>query len=379
MLYSLNLQPRPQESPDMMESREEQSQPPGSWQYQFSNRITKKQLINEYGDKLLPQELEALQLHDIFPVATTRYYLDLVNFDNPNDPIRKMIIPVINEHAISPDERDDPLGEDHHKQVGCVVHRYPDRVLFLATKSCASYCRYCTRSRLVGKDESCDFRSWELGFQYIENHQQIRDVLVSGGDPLTLDDDMLEIILKRLRSIKHVEIIRIGTKVPMVMPSRITYNLVNMLSRYHPLFISIHAAHPREITPESALACNMLAGAGIPLGSQTVLLKGVNDEPAIIKQLMHELLKCRVRPYYLYQCDLIRGSSHFRTTIDCGLDIMQNLRGHTSGYAIPAYVIDAPGGGGKIPLLPNYVQECNHDKIILRNYEGNIYSYPTGN
>jgi lysine 2,3-aminomutase len=361
-----------------MEISEEQSQPPGgSWQQEYAHRANRQQIIKKYGEKLLTHELEALQKPEIFTTAITPYYLNLINFDDPNDPIRKMVIPSIAECHINADEQDDPLGEDHDKQFGCVVHRYPDRVLFLATNNCASYCRYCTRSRLVGKNQPHNPQIWERGFRYIENTPQIRDVLISGGDPLTLEDDILEAIIKRIRAIKHVEIIRIGTKVPMVMPNRITPKLATMLSKYHPLFISIHAAHPREITPQSIQACNYLANAGIPLGSQTVLLRGVNDNPETIKQLMHKLLTCRVRPYYLYQCDLIRGSSHFRTTIQDGLNIMQALRGHTSGYAVPTYVIDAPGGGGKIPLLPNYVQGFNQDKIIMKNYEGNIYSYPT--
>jgi lysine 2,3-aminomutase len=261
--------------------------------------------------------------------------------------------------------------------VPAIVHRYPDRVLFLVTGLCSTYCRYCTRSRMVGAAGEASVRQSNLegGLAYIEAHPEIRDVLLSGGDPLTLDDDRLDWILARLRRIAHVELVRIGTKQPVVMPQRITRDLTRVLRRYHPLWMSIHFTHPLELTPEVAEACGRLADAGIPLGSQTVLLKGVNDEIESMKRLMHGLLRIRVRPYYLYQCDPIVGSSHFRTPVSKGLEIIRGLRGHTTGYAVPTYVIDAPGGGGKIPLLPGYLQGREGDELVLQNFEGALYRY----
>ena len=239
--------------------------------------------------------------------------------------------------------------------MNCLVHRYPDRVLFLVTDFCSSYCRYCTRSHMIaGKGKSHASSDWDEALKYIREHSEIRDVLLSGGDPLTLPDEKLRYLFSELRSIPHVEIIRIGTKVPVVLPQRITPALVRLLRKFHPLYISIHFTHPEEITPEVSQACNRLADAGIPMGSQTVLLKGINDDPGVFKTLMHELLKIRVRPYYLYQCDPVPGSAHFRTPVDKGIEIIRSLRGFTSGYAVPHFVIDAPGGGGKIPILPNY-------------------------
>ncbi|MBP9944659.1 MAG: KamA family radical SAM protein, partial [Desulfomicrobium sp.] len=264
-----------------------------------------------------------------------------------------------------------------HSPVPGIVHRYPDRVLFLVTEFCSTYCRYCTRSRLVGKvGHRSDMRSWQAALDYIREHDEVRDVLLSGGDPLTLPAMKIEWLLSQLRSIPHVEIIRIGSKVPAVLPQRITPNLVRMLRRYHPLFISLHFTHPDEITPDTALACNRLADGGIPLGSQTVLLSGVNDDVETMKRLMHALVRNRVRPYYMYQCDPIPGSSHFRTPVDTGLSIIQGLRGHTSGYCIPTYVIDAPGGGGKVPLQPDYFRGRDEEGVVLRNYENRIFHYP---
>jgi lysine 2,3-aminomutase len=249
-------------------------------------------------------------------------------------------------------------------------------VLFTVTQVCSNYCRYCTRSHSVGKLDKLGRQDFEKAFSYIAAHKEVRDVLISGGDPLTLSDEILDYILYNIRKIEHVEIIRIGTRVPVVLPQRITDNLVSILRKYHPLFISLHFSHPAEITRECAEACIKLADNGFPLGSQTVLLKGINDNVPVMKDLMHKLLKIRVRPYYLYQCDLIPGSSHFRTTVKRGLEIIKGLRGFTSGYAIPTFVVDAPGGGGKIPLLPNYVVEHNDEKIVLRNYKGVLCEYP---
>jgi lysine 2,3-aminomutase len=291
--------------------------------------------------------------------------------------LTRCILPDARERDIRPYEMPDPLGEDGHSPVPGIVHRYPDRVLFLVTEFCSTYCRYCTRSRLVGKSgHRSDMTSWQHALDYIRAHPEVRDVLLSGGDPLTLPDMKIEWLLSQLRRIPHVEIVRIGTKVPAVLPQRITPSLVRMLRRYHPLLMSLHFAHPDEITPETATACNRLADGGIPLGSQTVLLAGVNDDVETMKRLVHGLIRNRVRPYYLYQCDPIPGSTHFRTPVDQGLSIIQGLRGHTSGYCIPTYVIDAPGGGGKVPLQPGYNLGRDGQDVMLRNYEGQVFRYP---
>ena len=274
--------------------------------------------------------------------------------------------------------REDPLAEDADSPVPGLVHRYPDRVLFLVTSFCAVYCRYCTRSRLVGKTGEYHFntRQYERAIQYLEATPEVRDVLISGGDPLTMADDRLEWLLSRLRAIPHIEFVRIGSKVPAVLPQRITPALCNMLKKYHPFWMSIHFMHPSECTPEVTDACGRLADSGIPLGSQTVLVKDVNDNAETMKRLMHGLLKMRVRPYYIYQCDPIPGSAHFRTSVETGLKIIEGLRGHTTGYAVPHYVIDGPGGGGKIPLLPEYMVGRDGDHVVLRNYEGKTFRYP---
>ncbi len=288
------------------------------------------------------------------------------------------MIPVSGEFARTVGEADDPLGEDGHSPVPGLVHRYPDRVLFLVTNFCATYCRYCTRARMVGHSGEYHFnyKQYQRAVDYIGAHPEIRDVLLSGGDPLTMSDDRLEWILSKLQAIPHVEFIRIGTKVPVVLPQRITPALTRMLRRYHPLWMSIHFMHPVEITPEVGRACGRLADAGIPLGSQTVLLRGINDKVETMKQLVHGLLRIRVRPYYLYQCDPISGSSHFRTSVEKGLEMISGLRGHTTGYAVPNFVIDAPGGGGKIPLIPEPMVGRDGDFVLLRNYEGRIFRYP---
>jgi lysine 2,3-aminomutase len=286
---------------------------------------------------------------------------------------------VSEENELSPYEAADPLDEDGDSPVPGLVHRYPDRVLFLVTGFCAVYCRYCTRSRMVG-NQGGEYRfsltQWENALAYIAAHPEIRDVLLSGGDPLTLADEKLEWLLSRLRKIPHVEFIRIGTKVPVVLPQRITNGLLKTLKRFHPLWMSIHFTHPDELTPEVAQACGKLADAGIPLGSQTVLLKGVNDTVETMKRLYHGLLMNRVKPYYLYQCDPVAGTSHFRTTVEKGLEIIAGLRGFTTGYAVPTFVVDAPGGGGKIPLLPDTIAGRDGDFLLLRNYQGGIYRYP---
>ena len=346
------------------------------WRWQLRHRITTlKQLETIF--QLSDNEYKGFQFQNVsLPLAITPYYASLIDPDNPDQAIRRGMVPVASELLVSPGEARDPLGEDGHSPVKGIVHRYPDRVLFLVTDYCSSYCRYCTRSRMVGQRKKGGIKQWQKGIDYIAHHPEVRDVLISGGDPLTLADAQLDWILTKLREIDHVEVIRIGTKAPMVLPQRITAELVTMLKKHHPLWMSIHCMHPDELTAESRKACTMLADAGIPLGSQTVLLAGINDSVETMRRLMHGLMKIRVKPYYLYQCDPIMGSSHFRTPVSKGLEIYQGLRGHTTGYAVPTYVIDAPGGGGKIPLIPETVVGQDGNDLLIRNYEGNVYRYP---
>ncbi|MCB2216916.1 KamA family radical SAM protein [Desulfofustis glycolicus] len=347
-----------------------------NWRWQISHRIEHCDQLEQLVT-LTDNERNAFQFQNAtLPLAITPYYASLIDPDNPDQPIRRAMVPVAAELLVSPGEAQDPLGEDSHSPVKGLIHRYPDRVLFLVTDYCSSYCRYCTRSRMVGKRKSAGKQQWQRAIDYIAAHPEVRDVLISGGDPLTLSDGQLDWLLGKLRAIDHVELIRIGTKVPMVLPQRITPALVKVLKRYHPLWISIHCMHPDELTFEARRACTMLADAGIPLGSQTVLLSGINDTVGTMKRLMHELVKIRVKPYYLYQCDPIVGSSHFRTSVARGLEIYQGLRGHTTGYAVPTYVIDAPGGGGKIPLLPETMLGWEGNDLLLRNYEGRVFRYP---
>jgi len=321
-------------------------------------------------DGIGPAEVESL-----YPVRINAYYESLIR--DATDPIGLQVIPDPVEW-MDADSPLDPLGEDSDSPVPAIVHRYPDRVLFLVTNQCPIYCRYCTRKRLVGKPEGVvTQKEIQDGIDYIRNHPEVRDVVLSGGDPLMLKDEMLEGILGGLRAIPHLEIIRIGTRVPSALPQRVTPDLCNMLKKYHPLYMNLHFNHPREITPESSEACNLLADAGIPLGCQTVLMKGVNDDAMTLKTLFKGLLRIRVKPYYLYQADLTRGANHFRTPLSTGLAIMRELQGHTSGMAIPHFVIDAPGGGGKIPVLPDdYLLGKDGDDIILKNYENRIFTYP---
>ncbi len=348
------------------------------WQWQLRHRI--RDLMGlERVFRLSDEERAAVfQMGGGLPLGITPYYASLMDPDDPNHPTRRTMIPLPGEFVQSPGEADDPLGEDHDSPVPGLVHRYPDRVLFLVTNFCATYCRYCTRARMVGQSGEYHFNTaqYQKAIDYIAAHPQIRDVLLSGGDPLTMNDERLGWILSRLRAIEHVEFIRIGTKVPAVLPQRITPALTRMLRRYHPLWMSIHFMHPVELSPEVGRACERLADAGIPLGSQTVLSKGINDDVETMKRLMHGLLKIRVRPYYLYQCDPISGSAHFRTSVEKGLEIIAGLRGYTTGYGVPTFVIDAPGGGGKIPLVADPVVGRDGDFVLLRNYEGNVYRYP---
>jgi len=348
------------------------------WHWQVRHRIRS---LDELGRliQLTAEERDTIRAHQgPLPVGITPYYASLLSEHDPDQPLRRTVVPVSGEYLRTPGEADDPLGEEHDMPVPGIVHRYPDRVLFLVTGFCSTYCRYCTRSRMVGAEgeKSVSKGDLERAIAYIAARPAIRDVLISGGDPLTLDDDRLEWILSRLRAIPHVEFLRIGTKQPVALPQRITPQLARMLRRYHPLWMSIHFTHPDELTPEVAEACGRLADAGIPLGSQTVLLKGVNDDVATMRRLMQGLLKIRVRPYYLYQCDPISGSAHFRTPVSKGLEIIRGLRGHTTGYAVPTYVIDAPGGGGKIPLVPDYLRGRDGDDLLLANYTGQTYRYP---
>lgn len=348
------------------------------WRWQVANRFRDPEGIARVL-RLSPEEQEALGGRgNLLPFGITPYYAALLDPNDPGQPLRKSVVPSRAEFTLSPGELTDPLAEDTDSPVPGLVHRYPDRVLFLVTEFCSTYCRYCTRSRIVGRHAPCEPGPdrWDAALRYIAGHPEIRDVLLSGGDPLTLPDGRLNDLLRRLRQIPHVEIIRLGTKVPAVLPQRVTRDLVRVLRRYHPLYLSLHFTHPDELTPETARACRRLANAGIPLGSQTVLLTGVNDDLDTMRHLMQGLLRIRVRPYYLYQCDPIPGSAHFRTPTARGLEIIRGLRGHTSGYAVPTYVVDAPGGGGKIPLLPDYVERRGDGELVLRNYRGDRFTYP---
>jgi len=347
------------------------------WHWQMRNRVRTLDRL-EWMLELTDAERAALGQHgDLLPLAVTPYYMSLLDPGDPQQPLRRTMIPVHQEFLRTPGEADDPLDEDEHSPVPGLVHRYPDRVLFLVHDHCAAYCRYCTRSRVVGQGELQPNKTrLELGLAYIRRTPAIRDVLLSGGDPLTLADEKLDWLLGELRAIPHVQFVRIGTMVPVVLPQRITPALVRTLRRHHPLWLSIHFTHPDECTPEVVRACRRLADGGIPLGSQMVLLKGVNDSVPVMRELLHRQLMMRVRPYYLYQCDPISGSAHFRTSVQEGLDLIRGLRGHTTGYALPTYVIDAPGGGGKIPLQPDYVRGRDGDDLVLESYAGTVHRYP---
>jgi lysine 2,3-aminomutase len=325
---------------------------------------------------LTPEEIAGLSAPEHFHVDVTPYIASLMDPDDPACPIRRQVVPTSQELVPFEAEMADSLGEDAHSPVPGLVHRYPDRALMLVTTQCASYCRFCTRSRLVG-DARAQFNTatFERQLAYIAGTPEIRDVLISGGDPLTLALPVLERLLQRLSDIPHVEVIRIGSRVPIFLPQRVTDDLTAMLAKYHPLWMNIHVNHPKEITPESETALRRLANAGIPLGSQTVLMAGINDCPNVMLALVHTLVRNRVRPYYLYQCDLVHGAGHFRTPVAKGLEIMESLRGHTSGFAIPTFVIDAPEGGGKVPVLPNYVISMSDSRVVVRNYEGFITAY----
>ena len=345
------------------------------WHHQLKSRINNVEKLSKL-ISLSDSELKALGNSSRLKMSITPHFLSLIDKNNTNCPLRKQAIPTSQELNISEDDLSDPCGEERDMVVNGLVHRYPDRVLLLVTNLCAMYCRHCTRRRLTNKKEtSLSQEHLDNAYSYIKKNKKIRDVLISGGDPLILSDEKIESILKSLRAIEHIEIIRIGTRIPVVLPQRITPQLVSTLKKYHPLYISIHFNHSKEISKETKIACEMLADAGIPLGSQTVLLKGINDNTKVMMNLMHELLKIRVRPYYIYQCDLSQGIEHFRTRVSEGIEIIEYLRGHTSGFAVPTFVVDGIGGGGKMPLMPNYVLSQGHNKWVFRNYEGLICNY----
>jgi len=346
------------------------------WRWQWSHRIESAEKLA----KVIPLDDEAVagieKALTRVRMAITPYYASLIDPDDANCPVRLQAVPRGFEADVKPWEAIDPLDEDADSPVDGLVHRYPDRVLFLVTELCSMYCRHCTRRRVVGvRDSIASNERLEKGFDYIRAHKEVRDVLVSGGDPLTLTDEHLERIVSTLRGIPHVEIIRVGTRVPVVMPQRVTNELAAMLAKYHPVYLNTHFNHPKEITPESTKACSILADHGIPLGNQSVLLRGINNCPVVMKDLVRGLVRIRVKPYYIYQCDLTWGLDHFRTTVSEGLEIMEALRGHTTGFAVPTYVVDAPGGGGKIPLNPSYILTMGEGTVVVRNYEGVISAY----
>jgi lysine 2,3-aminomutase len=345
------------------------------WRWQMSNRLNSVEDFEKVLT-LTESERKALGAQGLFRVDITPYFVSLIDPDDPNDPIRKQVVPLAGEIVPFTGMMEDSLAEDRHSPVPGLVHRYPDRVLMLVTTQCASYCRYCTRSRIVGDPTATFSRAeFEMQLEYLKNTPQVRDVLLSGGDPLALAPKILDELLRRLRELPHIEIIRIGSRIPVFMPQRVTDELCDMLQKYHPLWMNIHVNHPNEISAELDTACDRLTRAGIPLGNQSVLLAGVNDCVHIQRKLVQDLVRMRVRPYYLYQCDLVEGAGHFRTPVAKGVEIIEGLRGHTSGYAVPTFVVDAPGGGGKIPVMPNYMVSMSDHKIILRNYEGYITTY----
>lgn len=346
------------------------------WRWQVRNRIETLDQLKKYIN-LTPEEEDGVRESlKTLRMAITPYYLSLIDPDNPHDPVRRQSVPSAQELHRAKADLDDPLHEDSDSPVPGLTHRYPDRVLLLITDQCSMYCRHCTRRRFAGqKDAASPMERIDAAIDYIAKTPQVRDVLLSGGDALLVGDSRLEEIISRLRAIPHVEVIRIGTRVPVVCPQRITHELVSMLRKYHPIWVNTHFNHPQEVTEESREACARLADAGIPLGNQSVLLAGVNDCTHVMKNLVHELVKMRVRPYYIYQCDLSTGIEHFRTPVSKGIEIIENLRGHTSGYAVPTFVVDAPGGGGKTPVMPNYVISQSPSRVVLRNYEGVITTY----
>lgn len=346
------------------------------WKWHVKNRITTLEDLKKIVDINAADEAGIASVLADFRMAITPYYMSLIDLDNPNCPVRKQCVPSIHETNIANEDMADPLHEDGDSPVPGLTHRYPDRVLLLVTDQCAMYCRHCTRRRKVGENDAPENMSQiDKAIEYIKDTPQVRDVILSGGDALLITDEQLEEILSKLRAIPHVEVIRIGSRTPVVMPQRITERLCEIIKKYHPVWINTHFNHPAEFSEEAVKACEMLANAGVPLGNQSVLLAGVNDCVHVMKELMQKLVKTRIRPYYIYQCDLSQGLSHFRTPVAKGIEIIEALRGHTSGFAVPTFVVDAPGGGGKIPVMPNYVISSGTNSVILRNYEGVITKY----
>ncbi|MDD2764613.1 MAG: KamA family radical SAM protein [Opitutaceae bacterium] len=347
------------------------------WSWQLKNRITSAAQLEQLMALTPAEKAGCLFANHKLALAITPYFFNLIDRNDPDCPIRRQVIPRGDEMVVSEEEMLDSLGEDAHSPVPGLVHRYPDRVLFLVTDRCAAYCRYCTRSRLVSNAQDYNFHpEHERALRYIEAHPEVRDVLLSGGDPLLLSDRKLDHLLGRLRAIKHVEFIRIGSRIPVFLPQRITPELCEVFKKHGPIWMSIHVNHPKECTRELKDACERLAFAGVPLGNQSVLLRGVNDDAEVMRALVHRLLRMRVRPYYLYQMDLITGGAHFKVDVRKGIEIIQALRGHTTGYAVPQYVIDAPGGGGKVPINPEYIERITDDEVVFKNYRGETFRYP---
>ena len=351
-----------------------------NWKWQVAHRITNAEKLSGVIDLSEQEKSDITKCLEQFRMAITPYYASLIKPEDKNDPIRLQSVPSIRETYYCGDDLSDPLNEVGSSPGSHIVHRYPDRVLLLVTYVCSMYCRHCTRRRVVGEEDRIITKSeLKTALDYIRSHEEIRDVLISGGDPLVMDTERLELIISGLRSIPHVDIVRIGTRVPVVLPMRITEELLAMLKKYQPVWINTHFNHPNEITPDAEKACTAIVDAGIPLGNQSVLLRGINDNADVMKELLLKLVHMRVRPYYLYQCDLSRGISHFRTDVDTGIEIMHQLTGNISGFAVPKYVIDAPHGGGKIPINYNYVISKDDREIVMENYQGEIYKYPLPN
>jgi lysine 2,3-aminomutase len=347
-----------------------------TYRWQMSNRIDTAEKLRQVVKLTKTEEAAVTRRSGRFIMGIPPYWAMLMDPEDATCPIRRQAVPTEDEYKLSPNDMIDPLGEDSHMPVPGLVHRYPDRVLLLVVEVCAMYCRFCTRSRVVGTTAGYSRpANIDHAIEYIKSHRKIRDVLISGGDPLTLSDERLDEVLTKLKAIPHVEFVRIGTRNPVTLPYRVTESLCAVLKKHKPVWMSLHFNHPTEVTPQVKRACELLADAGVPLGSQTVLMRGINDRPAIMKKLFHELLKNRVRPYYIYQCDPVKGTAHFRTPVGAGIQIIEKLRGHTTGYAVPTFVVDGPGGGGKIPLMPNYVVSVKDGVWTLRNFAGKVFTY----
>lgn len=346
------------------------------WTWQVKNRVETLEDLEKHVDLTEAEKNGVRKSLETLRMGITPYYLSLVDKNDPSCPVRKQAVPALNEIYKSAADLEDPLHEDEDSPVPGLTHRYPDRVLLLLTDMCSMYCRHCTRRRFAGQtDHAMPMDRIDKAIEYIKNTPQIRDVVLSGGDPLLLSDAVLESVIKKIRAIEHIDVIRIGSRTPVVLPQRITPELCDMLKKYHPIWLNTHFNHSKEVTPEARQACEMLANAGVPLGNQSVLLRGVNDCVHVMKKLVHNLVRMRVRPYYIYQCDLSLGLEHFRTPVSKGIEIIEGLRGHTSGYAVPTFVVDAPGGGGKIPVMPQYMISQSPEKVVLRNFEGVITTY----